>query len=197
MSSFGRPLAAVRMITPPVKPCDSRNSRTMPRSRLRSSRDSIFLDTPMWSTVGMKTMNRPGMVTCDVRRAPLVPSGSFTTWTTISWPSFRSSSIFLAADDLSRSRSRPFPPPSSSSSLASLSNSSSVSITSATYRKPSRSRPTSMNEDCMPGRTFETRPFALDENFRDEIVLEDGHHRLVPVGRNDHLFLHHESPTLA
>jgi hypothetical protein len=46
MSSFGRPAAAVRMMMPPVKPSLSRNSRTMPRSRLRSSRDSIFLDTP-------------------------------------------------------------------------------------------------------------------------------------------------------
>jgi hypothetical protein len=34
------------MITPPVKPRLSRNSRTMPRSRLRSSRDSILRDTP-------------------------------------------------------------------------------------------------------------------------------------------------------
>ena len=33
MSSLERPAAAVRMITPPVKPCCSRNSRTMPRSR--------------------------------------------------------------------------------------------------------------------------------------------------------------------
>ena len=33
MSSSGRPAAAVRMMTPPVKPCCSRNSRTMPRSR--------------------------------------------------------------------------------------------------------------------------------------------------------------------
>jgi hypothetical protein len=43
MSSFGRPPAAVRMMTPPVKPCCSRNSRTIPRRRLRSSRESIFL----------------------------------------------------------------------------------------------------------------------------------------------------------
>ena len=33
MSSLERPPAAVRMMTPPVKPCCSRNSRTMPRSR--------------------------------------------------------------------------------------------------------------------------------------------------------------------
>ena len=159
MSSFGRPAAAVRMMTPPVKPCASRNSRTMPRRRLRSSRDSILRDTPTWSTVGMNTRNRPGIVTCDVRRAPLVPSGSFTTWTMISCPSLSSSSIFGCGRSRSRSRCRP-----SASAVvlvvarSSLSNSSSVSTTSATYRKPSRSRPMSMKEDCMPGSTFDTRP---------------------------------------
>ena len=109
MSSLGRPAAAVRMMTPPVKPCASRNSRTMPRSRLRSSRDSILRDTPTWSTVGMNTRNRPGIVTCEVRRAPLVPSGSLTTWTRISWPSFSRSSIFGCGRRLSRS-ARPLPP---------------------------------------------------------------------------------------
>ena len=107
MSASGRPPAAVRMITPPPKPCSSRNFRTMPRRRLRSSRDSILRDTPTWSTVGMKTRNRPARVACDVRRAPLVPSGSLATWTTISWPSFRSSSIF----GWGRARG-PSPPPS-------------------------------------------------------------------------------------
>ena len=77
----------------------------MPRSRLRSSRDSILRETPTWSTVGMKTRNRPGIVACEVSRAPLVPSGSLATWTMISWPSFRSSSIF-GSGPLSRSRSR-------------------------------------------------------------------------------------------
>jgi hypothetical protein len=79
MSSFGRLAAAVRMITPPEKPVCSRNSRTMARRRPRSSRDSILRETPTWSTVGMKTRKRPGMVACDVRRAPFVPSGSFAT----------------------------------------------------------------------------------------------------------------------
>ena len=70
----------------------------MPRSRARSSRDSIFRDTPTWSTVGMNTRKRPGIVTCEVRRAPLVPSGSLTTCTRISSPSLRSSSIFGLSD---------------------------------------------------------------------------------------------------
>ncbi len=96
MSSFGRPPAAVRMMTPPVNPCASRNSRTMPRRRLRSSRESILRDTPTWSTVGMKTRNRPAIVACEVSRAPLVPSGSLATWTRISCPSFSSSSILAS-----------------------------------------------------------------------------------------------------
>ena len=105
MSSLGRPAAAVRMMTPPVKPCCSRNSRTMPRRRPRSSRESILRETPTWSTVGMNTRKRPGMVACEVRRAPFVPSGSLATWTMISCPSFRSSSIF-GSGPFSRSRSR-------------------------------------------------------------------------------------------
>ena len=51
-----------------------------------------------------------------------------------------------------------FSPLSSSSPASSLSNSSIVSMTSATYRKPSRSSPMSMKDDCMPGSTFDTRP---------------------------------------
>ena len=34
----------------------------------------------------MKTMERPGMDTKEVTRAPLVPSDSFETWTRTSWP---------------------------------------------------------------------------------------------------------------
>ena len=106
MSSLERPPAAVRMMTPPVKPCCSRNSRTMPRRRPRSSRESILRETPTWSTVGMKTRNRPGMVTCDVRRAPLVPSGSLTTWTRMSCPSLSRSSILASGRSRSCGRGR-------------------------------------------------------------------------------------------
>ncbi len=94
MSSFGRPDAAVRMMMPPVKFSFSRNSRTIPRSRLRSSRDSIFRDTPTWSTVGMNTRNRPASDAWHVSRAPLVPSGSLTTWMRMSCPSRSRFSIF-------------------------------------------------------------------------------------------------------
>src|SRR5688500_18720475 len=55
----------------------------------------------------MKTRKRPGIVTCDVSRAPLVPSGSLTTWTRISWPSFSRSSILACGWSRSPPRSRP------------------------------------------------------------------------------------------
>ena len=65
-----------------------------------------------------------------------------------------------------------------------------------------------MNEDCMPGSTFETRPFvdvaddaalafAFDEDFSDEIVFEDGHHGFVAVGGDDHLLGHAPTPGYA
>ena len=128
-SCSGRPSVAVRMMTPPVKPCFSRKVRTMPRRRERSSRDSILRETPMWSTVGMNTRKRPAMVTWQVMRAPLVPSGSFATWTMTSCPSRRRSSIFAS---LARTRSSPSSPSSSSSPDSRRSNSSMVLTTSET-----------------------------------------------------------------
>ena len=50
------------------------------------------------SEKGMKTRVRPGMVTCRVSRAPLVPMGSFCTWTRISWPSLTTSRIGVDFD---------------------------------------------------------------------------------------------------
>ena len=35
---------------------------------------------------------------------------------------------------------------------------------------------------------------ALDENLRDQVVLENGHHGFVAVRGDDHLLSHHESP---
>ena len=37
-------------------------------------------------------------------------------------------------------------------------------------------------------------PFTLDKDLRDEIVLEDGHHRLVAIGGDDHLLGHARTP---
>ena len=42
---------------------------------------------------GSSTMYREGMLICVVRRAPLLPIGSLTTCTTMSWPSRTSSTI--------------------------------------------------------------------------------------------------------
>ena len=37
-------------------------------------------------------------------------------------------------------------------------------------------------------------PLALDENLRDEVVFENGHHGLVAVGGDDHLLRHSQTP---
>src|SRR5262249_59376477 len=39
--------------------------------------------------------------------------------------------------------------------------------------------------------------FTLDEDFSDEIVFEDGHHRFVAIGGDDHLLGHAETPRSA
>ncbi len=50
------------------------------------------------------------------------------------------------------------PPVAAAFSSSSVSSASSSSRKSVTYRKASRSRPTSTKADCMPGRTRVTRP---------------------------------------
>ncbi len=84
-----------------------------------------FLHLSLWKSAD-NTRKRPGMVTCEVRRAPFVPSGSFTTWTMMSWPSFTSSSIlasvpFWASPRSARPRPRPRPPPPPKASFAATS----------------------------------------------------------------------------
>src|SRR5687768_6354650 len=79
-----------------MKPPPPRSCRTSFRSvfrRRRSSSSMIFRETPTCSTVGMYTRYRPGSETCAVMRAPFCPSGSLTTWTRTSCPSFSISSI--------------------------------------------------------------------------------------------------------
>ena len=63
-------------------------SATSALSRARSASSSMRADTPMPSPRGMYTMSRDGSATKVVRRAPLVPIGSFTTCTRMSSPSF-------------------------------------------------------------------------------------------------------------
>ena len=82
-SSSPLPSATVLTMNPPV--CAG-SPLTMARSRSRSASSWIRRDTPTWRDWGMKTMERPGMDTKEVTRAPLVPSDSFETCTRTSWP---------------------------------------------------------------------------------------------------------------
>ena len=213
MSSFGRPAAAVRMITPPVKPCASRNSRTMPRRRLRSSRDSIFLETPTWSTVGMKTRNRPAMVTWDVRRAPLVPSGSLTTWTRISWPSLRRSSIFGWALDSLESLGPWLVVRLAVSAAVLVARFELLELFERVDDVGDVEEAVALEAEVDEGRLHAGQdladaalvdvaddaplPLAFDEDFGDEIVFEDGHHGFVAVGGDDHLLGHSQNSSQA
>ena len=75
------------------------------------------------------------MLICVDSRAPLVPIGSLITCTSSGWPSASMLLDRLAVAGLARG-----------------------SQMSATCRKAARSRPMSMNADCMPGSTRATRP---------------------------------------
>ena len=70
-----------------------------------------------------------------VTRAPFVPIGFLTTWTSTSWPGFSSSSIFF---------------------FRRLDVSMPGNTTSSTWRKPFLGRPRSMNAASMPRRTLST-----------------------------------------
>ena len=163
----------------------------------------------------MKTRKRPGIVTCEVRRAPFVPSGSFTTWTMISWPSLSSSSIFAfgrsrspresvrpgAAPAPPSARGRPPPSPLASSSSSSLSNSServddvgdveeSVALEADVDEGGLHAGQDLRHAALVDVADDAALPLALDEDFGDEVVLEDGHHGFVAVGGDDHLLVH-------
>jgi hypothetical protein len=117
-------------------------------------------DTPFERAVGMYTTCRPGSDTWLVARAPFVPIGSFEIWTAISWPSFRTSRIGVAR--VTRRccglPADPFPSSASVSSPGTSAAKSSARIASSTCRNAARSRPTSTNAACIPGRTRVTRP---------------------------------------
>ena len=77
-----------------------------------------------------------------VKRAPFVPSGSFTTCTTISCPSRTNSEILLTLN-----------------CFCSFSSTHSVWDTmSAACKKAAFSKPISTKADCIPGSTRVTRP---------------------------------------
>ena len=64
------PRATVRTMKPPV---GGRRLLTMSRRRSRSSSSWMRRETPTWRDCGMYTIERPGIETKDVTRAPLVP----------------------------------------------------------------------------------------------------------------------------
>src|SRR5581483_4028115 len=151
----------------------------------------------------MKTRNRPAMVTCDVSRAPLVPSGSFTTCTRISWPSFSSSSIFLGARARRFARRSAFwlPIVVGFELLELLERidhlgdvQEAVAFEADVDERGLHAGKHFRNPALVDVADDAALPFPFDEDFGDEVVLEDGHHRLVPVGRDDHFFGHLRTP---
>src|SRR6478736_3287072 len=204
MSSLGRPDAAVRMMMPPLKPSFSRKSRTMARRRERSSRESIFLETPTWSTVGMNTRNRPASEAWDVRRAPFVPSGSLTTCTTISWPSCSSCSMRGSSrGSCGLAPRRPLPPspplapspplpslPSSASSPSSTSSRFASTFEADVHERRLHAGQHFRHPALVDVADDAALAFALDEQLRDEVVLENGDAGLVIVRGDDHLLGH-------
>ena len=98
----------------------------------------------MWLSWGKKTNMRPAKLICVDRRAPLLPIGSLITCTIRVWPSNTCFSMGRGAWPLG----------------VSLSACRAVMVLSKspTCKKAARSKPTSMNADCMPGKTRETLP---------------------------------------
>ena len=70
---------AVRQINPISWGISNARITFFSLSRIRLS--SIFRETPLCGEFGSKTRYLPAMDKFEVRRAPLVPIGSFTTWT--------------------------------------------------------------------------------------------------------------------
>ena len=191
------------MMTPPVKPFFSRKVRTMPRRRERSSRDSILRETPMWSTVGMKTRKRPAMVTWQVMRAPLVPSGSFATWTMTSCPSRSRSSIFASLAAAALLPVLPF--------LLVFARLEAVELLDGVDDVGDVEEAVALEADVDERRLHPRQhlrhaslvdvaddaplALALDEDLGHQVILENGHHRLVPVRGDNHFFVH-EPPSV-
>ena len=127
-----------------------------------------------------------------------MPSGSLATWTTISWPSFSSSSIFGCG-----------------AALAPLAAIAAVLVLVARVEplefldrvddvrdvEEAVALEADVNERALhAGQHFRdpalvdipddaAMPLPLDEDLGHEILLENGDHRLVAVGRDDHFLL--------
>ncbi len=142
------PSAAVRTMSPPH--C-GRISRAIAFRRSRSSDFSILRETPIEPEKGTSTRKRPGSEICVVTRGPFVLIGSFVTWTRISWFFLRRSWIgaFGATIRWPSSISSPSPPAPALSPMSRMSE---------TCRKALFSKPMSMKDACMPGRTAPTTP---------------------------------------
>ena len=137
ISSVDRPTPAVRTMTP--MPSGISISRSVSRSSSRSS-PLMRRDTPpARGLFGISTMKRPARLMKVVRAAPLLPRSSFSTWTTISWPS--------------RSRSLKFRRPAESGSLRKYSRDISFR-----GRKPCRLAPYSTNAASRLGSMRVIRP---------------------------------------
>ena len=89
-SSAVAPAAAVRTMTPPSSTSSAFASL---RSRSRSPSGRRRLTPEPASPLGESTRKRPAMESSIVTRGPFVPIESLTTWTSTSWPGFRTSSI--------------------------------------------------------------------------------------------------------
>ena len=213
MSSLGRPAAAVRMMTPPVKPCASRNSRTMPRSRralvarLDLARDADVIDGrhEHQEPPGHRHVRgEPGALGAERLLDDLDEDLL----------------AFLAAglrSSAAAARDRRRDPCGRAAALRAafvvFSSSSPAELLELLERVDDFGdveKAVALEADIDEGGLHAGQdlrdpalvdvaddaalPLAFDEDFRDEVVFEDGHHRFVAIGGDDHLLVIHELP---
>ena len=150
-------------------------------------------------------------MTCEVSRAPLVPSGSLTTWTRISWPSLQQVlDLRLRPRAIPASRRRPSPfgaasPFSSSSSRLELLEllervddvgdvEEAVALEAEVDERRLHAGQDLRDPALVDVADDAALPLALDEDFGDEVVFENGHHGFVAVRGDDHLLGHSRTP---
>ncbi len=203
MSSLGRPPAAVRMMTPPVKPCASRNSRTMPRSR-----DALFarLDLARHADViDRRHEHQEPPRHRHVRGEP----GALGAERLLDDLDDDLLAFLQQVFDL---RLRPLAFPFPTRSVAPLAAALVLVVARELVELVERVDDVGDVEEAVAleaevdegglhaGQDFRDPalvdvaddaavPFAFDEDFGDEIVFEDGHHGLVAVGGDDHLLV--------
>ena len=89
-SSSLLPSATVRTMTPMPF---SFIEETIFFNRRLSYLSHIFLDIPIYFAFGTKTKSLPGRAISVVTLGPFPANASLITWTNISWPDFKSTSI--------------------------------------------------------------------------------------------------------